>query len=124
MLAAMKILNFKESETKGTFKVLAGLLHYSNVVLQGAVVNNLECCSVKKSNDLNNAAALLGMTSDDLVNQLTYRTIQTRGEVIQSPLHIQNAKDVQDAFIKGVYGRLFSWIVDKINSTISKVRSF
>ena len=28
------------------------------------------------------------------------------------------ALDVRDAFVKGIYGRMFIWIVDKINAAI------
>ena len=30
------------------------------------------------------------------------------------------ALDVRDAFVKGIYGRMFVWIVDKINKAIYK----
>ena len=31
--------------------------------------------------------------------------------------------DVRDAFVKGIYGRMFIWIVDKINTAIFKPKS-
>ena len=33
------------------------------------------------------------------------------------------ALDVRDAFVKGIYGRMFIWIVDKINKAIYKPAS-
>ena len=47
-----------------------------------------------------------------------------QGKENRTPMKIESAKDVQDAFVKGIYGRLFSWIVSKINSTISKALFF
>ncbi len=35
----------------------------------------------------------------------------------------QSAMDVRDAFVKGIYGRMFVWIVDKINKAIYKAKS-
>ena len=43
-----------------------------------------------------------------------------RGEAVTSPMNMRMARDVKDALVKGVYGRLFVWIVDKINTTICK----
>ena len=51
------------------------------------------------------------------------RTLNMRGEAVTSPMNMRMARDVKDALVKGVYGRLFVWIVDKINSTICKERS-
>ncbi|KAI1903182.1 hypothetical protein AGOR_G00024580 [Albula goreensis] len=49
---------------------------------------------------------------------LTTRTLITRGESVSTPLSMDQALDVRDAFVKGIYGRLFVWIVDKINAAI------
>ncbi len=76
------------------------------------------------------------------MNCLTSRTIITRGETVSTPLSIEQALDVRDAFVKvkaslalvcslvtssnspcvsqGIYGRLFVWIVEKINAAIYK----
>lgn len=32
----------------------------------------------------------------------------------------EQSLDVRDAFVKGIYGRMFIWIVDKINEAIYK----
>ncbi|CAF4575753.1 unnamed protein product, partial [Rotaria magnacalcarata] len=32
----------------------------------------------------------------------------------------EQAFDVRDAFVKGIYGKMFIWIVEKINSAIFK----
>lgn len=71
---------------------------------------------------------------------LTTRTLITRGESVVTPLSVGQGLDVRDAFVKvldrdapgrwitgvivlpalpqGIYGRLFVWIVDKINAAI------
>ncbi|KAG7252250.1 hypothetical protein CRUP_023173 [Coryphaenoides rupestris] len=56
----------------------------------------------------------------DLMNCLTSRTLITRGETVSTPLSMEQALDVRDAFVKGIYGRLFVWIVEKINAAIYK----
>ena len=40
-----------------------------------------------------------------------------------STLSHHQAMDVRDAFVKGIYGRLFIWIVSKVNAAIYKPQS-
>ena len=51
---------------------------------------------------------------------LTNRSTFARGEVIVSPIRSEQSLDVRDAFAKGVYGRVFVWIVGKINQAVYK----
>lgn len=63
---------------------------------------------------------MLQVSAQDLVDALTTKTIFTQGESVTSTMSIQSSLDVRDAFVKGVYGRMFVWIVDKINAAIFK----
>ena len=56
---------------------------------------------MKKISELEFAAKLLGVESENIVNQLIQRNIQLRGETVTSPLNLSNSRDVKDAFIKG-----------------------
>ena len=66
----------------------------------------------------------LQVNSDSLVEAFTSRSTFARGEMIFSPVSAVKAVDIRDAFVKGIYGRIFVWIVSKINSAIfrDKVR--
>ena len=66
------------------------------------------------------AAQFLGVPADMLERALCTRKTITRGEEIISPLSAETAQDVCDAFVKGIYGRQFVWIVKKINQAIFK----
>lgn len=88
---------------------------------------------------------LLQVEPKDVMLCLTTRTLITRGESVTTPLRVEQGLDVRDAFVKvlvsatkkinkswfieisfcltsfsvqGIYGRLFVWIVDKINAAI------
>ena len=61
------------------------------------------------------------MNNTSLTNALTTKTIQTRGESVSKSLNTEAAMDVRDALVKGVYGRMFIWLIDKINVAIYKV---
>lgn len=60
------------------------------------------------------------MRSQDLIDALTTRSIMTQGEVVTVTMDVNASQDVRDAFVKGIYGRMFIWIVEKINSAIYK----
>ena len=66
------------------------------------------------------AAEFLGFTAEGLEKAMCTKTTITRGETIVSPLGAEQARDVCDAFVKGIYGRMFVWIVQKINQVIFK----
>ena len=63
---------------------------------------------------------MLQLDARALVNALTTRTIVTRDERVISGMTPAQSLDVRDAFVKGVYGTLFVWIVKKINQAIYK----
>ncbi|XP_026865148.2 myosin VIIAa [Electrophorus electricus] len=118
--SAMKVLMFTDTENWEISKLLASILHLGNLGYEARTYDNLDACEVVCCAGLSTAAKLLEVDSKDLMNCLTSRTIITRGETVSTPLSIDQALDVRDAFVKGIYGRLFVWIVEKINAAIYK----
>ncbi|XP_072849570.2 unconventional myosin-VIIa isoform X4 [Pogona vitticeps] len=116
--AAMKVLMFTDTENWEISKLLAAILHLGNLRYEARTYDNLDACEVIHSASLITAASLLEVDPQDLMNCLTSRTIITRGETVSTPLSMEQALDVRDAFVKGIYGRLFVWIVEKINAAI------
>ncbi|XP_025750107.1 unconventional myosin-VIIa [Callorhinus ursinus] len=118
--SAMKVLMFTDTENWEISKLLAAILHLGNLQYEARTFENLDTCEVLFSPSLATAASLLEVNPPDLMNCLTSRTLITRGETVSTPLSREQALDVRDAFVKGIYGRLFVWIVDKINAAIYK----
>ncbi|KAM9359241.1 myosin VIIAa isoform 2-T2 [Symphorus nematophorus] len=121
--SAMKVLMFTDKENWEISKLLAAILHMGNLRYEARTYDNLDACEVVRSPHLTTAATLLEVDSKDLMNCLTSRTLITRGETVSTPLSMEQALDVRDAFVKGIYGRLFVWIVEKINAAIYKPAS-
>ncbi|XP_045872497.1 unconventional myosin-VIIa isoform X2 [Meles meles] len=118
--SAMKVLMFTDTENWEISKLLAAILHLGNLQYEARTFENLDACEVLFSPSLATAASLLEVNPPALMNCLTSRTLITRGETVSTPLSREQALDVRDAFVKGIYGRLFVWIVDKINAAIYK----
>ncbi|KAG9343474.1 hypothetical protein JZ751_013640, partial [Albula glossodonta] len=118
--SAMKILTFKEKESWEIFKLLAAMLHLGNVNFEGSISNNLETCDILTSDHFSMAAKLLEVEVKALEMSLTHRSFMTNRELVSKPLSSEQAMDGRDAFVKAIYGRMFVWIVEKINTAINK----
>ncbi|XP_077387020.1 unconventional myosin-VIIa-like isoform X14 [Festucalex cinctus] len=121
--SAMKVLMFTDKENWEICKLLASILHMGNLRYEARTYDNLDACEVVRSPHLSTTSTLLEVDGKDLMNCLTSRTLITRGETVSTPLSMEQAVDVRDAFVKGIYGRLFVWIVEKINAAIYKPSS-
>lgn len=66
---------------------------------------------------------LLGIDSKDLVEALTSNSVVTRGETITRNNTVAESCAARDAMAKGLYGRLFDWMVNQINCLLSFNRS-
>uniref|UniRef100_A0A7N6A1Q3 Myosin VIIAb n=1 Tax=Anabas testudineus TaxID=64144 RepID=A0A7N6A1Q3_ANATE len=111
ILSAMKVLMFTETENWEISKLLAAILHMGNLNFCSCLLFLFLCVS-----DV--ALCELQVEPKDVMVCLTTRTLITRGESVATPLSVEQGLDVRDAFVKGIYGRLFVWIVDKINAAI------
>ncbi|VDO93467.1 unnamed protein product [Soboliphyme baturini] len=98
--AAMKVLFFSDIEIWSVVKVLSGLLHLGNVKFSGIAVMD---CVFKVS---------------ELVKALTCRSIRTKDESVVLAMTPEQSLDVRDALVREIYGKLFEWLVRKINSII------
>ncbi|KAM6939036.1 unconventional myosin-VIIb [Lycodopsis pacificus] len=118
--SALKILMFTENDSWEISKLLAAILHLGNVDFKGTTVNNLEGCDILTSSHFNMASQLLEVEPKALEKSLTQRSFMTARESVTKHLTSAQAVDGRDAFVKAIYGRLFIWVVDKINAAVYK----
>ncbi|XP_047300394.1 unconventional myosin-VIIb isoform X4 [Homo sapiens] len=116
--SAMKILQFSDSESWDVIKLLAAILHLGNVGFMASVFENLDASDVMETPAFPTVMKLLEVQHQELRDCLIKHTILIRGEFVTRSLNIAQAADRRDAFVKGIYGHLFLWIVKKINAAI------
>ncbi|KAG5675745.1 hypothetical protein PVAND_005623 [Polypedilum vanderplanki] len=121
--SAMKVLCFSDQEIWEIFKLLAALLHAGNINYKAITVDNLDATEIPDQANVKRVANLLELSVPAFINALTRKTFLAHGETVISTLSREQSIDVRDAFVKGVYGRLFVLIVKKINNAIYKPKT-
>ncbi|KAJ7418204.1 unconventional myosin-VIIa [Willisornis vidua] len=113
--SAMKVLMFTDTENWEISKLLAAILHMGNLQYEARTYDNLDACEVVQSASLITAASLLEVEPQDVMNCLTSRTIITRGETVSTPLSMEQALDVRDAFVKFFVRHVFKLEQEEYN---------
>ncbi|XP_061707586.1 myosin-VIIa isoform X1 [Cydia pomonella] len=121
--SAMKVLLFTEPEIWEILKLLAAVLHCGNIKYEATVVDNLDATEIIEQANVKRVANLLGVPMQSLIQALTRKTLFAHGETVVSTLSKTQSVDIRDAFVKGIYGRLFVTIVKKINAAIYKPKA-
>ena len=121
--SAMKVLCFSDQEIWEILKLLAALLHAGNINYKAITVDNLDATEIPDQQNVKRLANLMELPLQPLLSALTRKTFFAHGETVVSTLSRVQAIDVRDAFVKGVYGRLFVLIVKKINNAIYKPKT-
>ncbi|XP_009706032.1 PREDICTED: myosin-IIIb-like, partial [Cariama cristata] len=117
---ALDMVGFQEQEQVDMQAILAGVLSLGNVTFEPEESNGSVKVSEASRGWLKAAASQFGVQEEELLKCLICTMSVTRGEQIQRFHTQQQAEDARDSIAKVAYGRVFGWIVCKINELLAE----
>ncbi|XP_067131867.1 unconventional myosin-Ie-like [Centruroides vittatus] len=117
-LRAMTVMGMSDNDQFNVLQVVAGILHMGNISFE----EHANFAVVRDEAFIEFPAYLFGVDKDLIKSKLISRTMDSkwggRTETIQMQLNVEQAIYTRDAWAKGLYSRLFDYIVQTINSAL------
>uniref|UniRef100_A0A665WQV8 Methyl-CpG binding domain protein 3b n=1 Tax=Echeneis naucrates TaxID=173247 RepID=A0A665WQV8_ECHNA len=125
---AFTVLGVQPDQQMELFRILSAVLHLGNVNIQvsGRSADRAHIDADDRS--LAVFSKLLGVEGPQMAHWLCHRRLAIGGEMLVKPMSGQQAMEARDALAKHMYGQLFTWTVQRLNSALhtqrGQVKSF
>ncbi|XP_072317494.1 myosin IEb [Eucyclogobius newberryi] len=119
-MEAMSVVGLSPEEKDSVLQIVASILHLGNISFREE--NNY--ATVESQDFLAFPSFLLGVQQEALCSKLTSRVMDSKwgghSESIAVTLNTEQAAFTRDALSKALYGRLFDFLVESVNSAMQK----
>lgn len=117
-LKAMNVMGLTEQEQSNILQVVAGVLHLGNVMFR----EKGNYSEIEDQDTLAVPAFLFEVDQNYLQSKLTSRRFDSKwgaqSDTIDVTLNVEQALYTRDALAKGIYARLFDYLVKRVNSAM------
>ncbi|XP_073806916.1 unconventional myosin-Ic isoform X1 [Danio rerio] len=113
---ALTIIGFEDEEIQALMEIVASVLHLGNTQFGEDEEGETH---ITTEAQLQFLSQLLGVDGSVLKAALTHKKIVAKGEEMISPLSLEQALSARDSFAKAIYGRAFTWLVQKLNQSLA-----
>ncbi|XP_041862212.1 unconventional myosin-Vb [Melanotaenia boesemani] len=125
---AFTILGVQPDQQMELFRILSAVLHLGNVDIQASGRSSDRSYIDAEDRSLAVFSKLLGVEGSQMAHWLCHRRLAVGGEMLVKPMTGQQALEARDALSKHIYGQLFTWTVQRLNSALrtqkGKTKSF
>ncbi|KTF92510.1 hypothetical protein cypCar_00005417 [Cyprinus carpio] len=119
---AFTILGVQPDQQMEIFRILAAILHLGNINIQASGRGGDRSYIDVNDRSLAIFAKLLGVEGAQMAQWLCHRRLAVGGEMLVKPITGQQANEARDALAKHVYEQLFTWTVQRLNSSLKAQR--
>jgi len=113
---AFDILSFTEDQQMQLFKSTAAIMHWGNTKWKQRPRE--EQAEADGTDELDNAAKLLGIDASELVKGLTKPRIKVGNDFVNKGQNKEQCANSVQALSKAIYSRAFNWLVEIVNTTL------
>lgn len=116
VLESMQKLKFTNEEINSILQIVAGVLHLGNLEFK----EKGEGSVIPSKVTLDTCAKVLDLKADELQHALCFKTVSFGRDVTEIPLKPTDASDARHTLAKALFGRLFDWLIVKVNQKLCK----
>ncbi|XP_061578246.1 myosin heavy chain, fast skeletal muscle-like isoform X2 [Cololabis saira] len=113
---AIDILGFTAEEKMGIYKLTGAVLHHGNMKFKQK--QREEQAEPDGTENADKIAYLLGLNSADMLKGLCYPRVKVGNEFVTKGQTVPQVNNSVTALAKSIYGRMFDWMVVRINQML------